>query len=58
MMDITTEYIAAGGNRQSQCADWSTNHGIVAFGAATNVALWMPTVASPSQISRLRPLMV
>ena len=41
------EYIAAGGNRQSQCADWSTATGLLAFGSAANVALSRPQVLQP-----------
>ena len=45
------KYIAVGANRQSQCADWNAATGLLAFGAATNVALWMPMVRFLSRTS-------
>ncbi|KAL9121725.1 MAG: hypothetical protein Q9187_001719 [Circinaria calcarea] len=41
-MEVTTEYIAAGGNRHPAAADWDSISGLVAFGSDRNVALWRP----------------
>ena len=39
-------YLSAGANRHTAVADWGTDHGIVAFGADCNVALWRPDVSA------------
>ncbi|KAF4630960.1 hypothetical protein G7Y89_g7173 [Cudoniella acicularis] len=41
MLQIRTEYLAAGANRHPSTADWDES-GILAFGADRNVALWQP----------------
>jgi hypothetical protein len=45
MIQIETEYLAAGGNRHPSAADWDIS-GLLAFGANRNVALWRPQVSS------------
>lgn len=39
---VQTEYISAGGNRHSAASDWSRSHGVLAYGADQNIALWKP----------------
>ena len=41
-------YLSAGANRHTAVADWGSDHGIVAFGADCNVALWRPDVSTIS----------
>jgi elongator complex protein 2 len=43
MMDLTTQYLAAGANRHPSAADWDES-GVLAFGADRNIALWRPQV--------------
>lgn len=43
-MEVSTEYIAAGGNRHPAAADWDSISGLLAFGSDRNVALWRPLV--------------
>jgi elongator complex protein 2 len=38
----TTDYISAGGNRNTSAADWDCKTGQFAFGADQNVAIWKP----------------
>lgn len=44
MASAETEYISVGGNRHPAAADWNPQTGLLAFGAANNVALWYPKV--------------
>lgn len=44
MIDVQTEYIATGGNRNPAASDWDLASGLFAFGADNNVALWNPLV--------------
>ena len=46
----SVEYLATGANRQTAVADWSRS-GLLAFGAAVNVALWQPYVSSDTRSS-------
>ncbi|MCJ1367719.1 hypothetical protein MMC16_006853 [Acarospora aff. strigata] len=48
MVKIKTEYIAAGGNRHPAAADWDAESGLIAFGADRNIALWKPSVCTPT----------
>ncbi len=43
-MAVESHYLSAGANRYSAAADWSDD-GLVAFGSASNVCLWDPTVS-------------
>ncbi|KAK8151136.1 elongator protein 2 [Phyllosticta citrichinensis] len=43
MVKTTTNFIAAGGNRNPSAADWDPNgSGLLAYGAGNNLALWNP----------------
>ena len=44
MVEVSTDYIAVGGNRHPAAADWDAASGLLAFGADNNVALWDPLV--------------
>jgi elongator complex protein 2 len=44
MVDFHHEYIAVGGNRHPSAADWDPLSGLLAFGADSNVAIWLPSV--------------
>lgn len=46
MVQVATNFIAAGGNRQPNAADWD-QHGsrLLAYGAGNNIALWDPLVS-------------
>ncbi|APA15152.1 hypothetical protein SS1G_08752 [Sclerotinia sclerotiorum 1980 UF-70] len=41
MNKITSEYLAAGGNRHPSAADWDES-GLLAYGTDRNIALWYP----------------
>ncbi|CAG8952062.1 hypothetical protein HYFRA_00000799 [Hymenoscyphus fraxineus] len=47
MLQITSEYLAAGGNRHPSAADWDES-GTLAFGADRNIALWRPEASQLS----------
>ncbi|KAL1649181.1 Elongator subunit elp2 [Diplodia intermedia] len=43
MVQVATNFIAAGGNRQPNAADWDQHRsGLLAYGAGNNIALWNP----------------
>ncbi|OJD33236.1 rna polymerase ii elongator [Diplodia corticola] len=43
MVQVATNFIAAGGNRQPNAADWDQHgSGLLAYGAGNNIALWNP----------------
>ncbi|KAK0653453.1 Elongator complex protein 2 [Lasiodiplodia hormozganensis] len=43
MVQVATNFIAAGGNRQPNAADWDQHgSGLLAYGAGNNIALWDP----------------
>ena len=44
MIEASTKYIAAGGNRHPAAADWDSTSGLIAFGSNNNIALWYPSV--------------
>ena len=45
MSNVTSEYIAVGGNKHPGSADWDRNGSdILAFAAGLNIALWRPSV--------------
>ena len=46
MVEVSTDYIAVGGNRHPAAADWDAVTGLLAFGADRNVALWDPLVVA------------
>ncbi|EGX92408.1 RNA polymerase II Elongator subunit [Cordyceps militaris CM01] len=50
--DVSIEYLSAGANRQTAVADWSRG-GLLAFGADTNIALWVPKDDTQRGISGL-----
>lgn len=53
---ISTDFIAAGGNRHPSAADWdSGGSGLLAFGANNNVALWKVKDAARKGIIALLP---
>ncbi|KAL9613726.1 MAG: hypothetical protein Q9167_001740 [Letrouitia subvulpina] len=37
------DYIAVGGNRHPEAADWDSLSGLVAYGAGENIAIWRPS---------------
>lgn len=44
-MDIFSEFISIGGNRNPAAADWDAEGlGLLAFGADNSIALWDPSV--------------
>lgn len=46
MVQVATNFIAAGGNRQPNAADWDQHgSGLLAYGAGNNIALWDPLVS-------------
>lgn len=46
MVQVATNFIAAGGNRQPSAADWDQHgSGLLAYGAGNNIALWDPLVS-------------
>ncbi|KAH6652210.1 WD40-repeat-containing domain protein [Truncatella angustata] len=49
---IGIEYLSVGANRQTAGADWG-GHGLVAFGADSNIALWQPDDHATQGVSRL-----
>lgn len=38
------DFIAVGGNRHPEAADWDSLTGLVAYGAGENIAIWRPSV--------------
>ncbi|KAI0977437.1 WD40-repeat-containing domain protein [Xylaria arbuscula] len=46
------EYLSVGANRHTAAADWS-HHGLVAFGADSNIALWRPHGSQPRGVTSL-----
>jgi elongator complex protein 2 len=45
-MNISTEFVSVGGNRNPAAADWDVNgSGLLAFGADNCIALWDPQVS-------------
>lgn len=42
MKFVTSDFLAAGGNRHPSAADWDCSSGVLAFGADRNIALWKP----------------
>lgn len=51
MVKLQPQYIAAGGNRHPDVADWDSRSGLLAYGAENNVALWEPLVVHLSLFS-------
>ncbi|RMZ83796.1 hypothetical protein DV738_g1001, partial [Chaetothyriales sp. CBS 135597] len=49
------EYLSAGGNRNSDAADWSVYSNCLAYGADQNIALWRPLSEENSGLSALVP---
>lgn len=46
MVQVATNFIAAGGNRQPNAADWDQHgSGLLAYGAGNNITLWDPLVS-------------
>ncbi|KAI0201115.1 WD40-repeat-containing domain protein [Astrocystis sublimbata] len=50
--NVEAEYLSVGANRHTAVADWS-RHGLVAFGADSNIALWRPHDAQPKGVTAL-----
>lgn len=48
-VNLGVEYLSVGANRQTAAGDWSED-GTVAFGADTNIALWMPKVRQETDL--------
>ncbi|KAL9045575.1 MAG: hypothetical protein Q9214_001406, partial [Letrouitia sp. 1 TL-2023] len=44
MSTFLADFIAVGGNRYPEAADWDSLTGLVAYGAGENIALWRPSV--------------
>lgn len=45
-VEVSSDFIAAGGNSDPAAADWDLVSGLIAFGAGCNVALWDPAVCA------------
>jgi elongator complex protein 2 len=43
-MEVSADYLSAGGNRHPSAAAWDSESGLLAFGSGRNIALWSPLV--------------